>query len=72
MRATKTQEVINGRRYCVFCGNELKGYYDDHELYYECDCIDYRETQRIDRVISDLVASYPKAKFEIKGVLNKI
>jgi len=50
---------------CLYCGNEIKGRYDDREEYFECTCEDTIKKQSIENLIHNLKNQIPKYNFEI-------
>ena len=52
------------KEYCVYCGKEVSGQYDDWQKYYECDCADVIHNKGINDVISNLRKQLIKPKYE--------
>jgi len=59
---------------CLYCGQEIKGRYEDCDKYYECECADARKERHISQQIQKLKDSYPRDKFVIREerILYKI
>ena len=59
---------------CLYCGKEIKGHYEDCDLYYECECSNAKKKRKIEQQIQDLKYSIPEHKYSIeqKSVLRKL
>jgi hypothetical protein len=59
---------------CLYCGQQMKGQYEEYTLYYECDCPDAKKEREIREQIRKLELQLPRPKFEIReeSVLCKI
>lgn len=61
-------------RICLFCGEQEIAYFEEAQLYYECNCKDAIETRDIMHQINELKSKLPNHKYCITKelVLNKI
>jgi len=50
---------------CLFCGRRKEIKYEDHQVYFECDCPDAKKTREIYDQIDKLKENLPKEKFKI-------
>ena len=53
------------RNICLFCGEPMKGHWEDREEYFECDCPDVKKEKEIKSQILKLKFQLPKHKYEI-------
>jgi hypothetical protein len=50
---------------CLYCGEFMKDFSDDRDIYFECDCIDAIRAREITIKIVKLQQELPKTKFEV-------
>ena len=53
------------KEYCVFCGKEVQGAYDEGQKYYECDCSNVIHNNDIHDTIIKLKKQLIKPKYEL-------
>jgi hypothetical protein len=66
--------AFGAQNICLYCGQQIKGRYEEYTLYFECDCPDAKKEREIRKEISKLQCQIPRHKFEIReeSVLCKI
>ncbi len=67
-------KIINNIRTCLYCGEEIKGRFEEYTEYLECECSDAKKERKLNDQIRDLAAKMPKEKYCIEQslVLYKI
>ena len=52
---------------CLYCGKEIVAKWEEHEVYYECDCKDAKKKKEVINKIGELKKEIPKHKFVINS-----
>ena len=55
---------IKYKHYCVFCGREVSGQFDDWNKYYECNCTVVRHNNKINEEITRLKKRLVTPRYE--------
>jgi hypothetical protein len=63
---------MQGKLYCVFCGNKIHSRYEDYQEYFECECDDARHNRKIRESIRGLEKQLIKPRFEIRNIVVPI
>jgi hypothetical protein len=65
---------LGAQNICLYCGQQMKGQYEEYTQYFECNCIDAQKEREIREQIRKLELQLPRPKFEIReeSVLCKI
>jgi len=68
--------VLNNKKYCPYCGKELKLYTEwdhyDEIHYYNCDCEDANKEHDLEIMLDNIKRQLPIHKYKLKTVIQPI